>query len=219
MKTKDYVTELLDWEEADDAMKAAISPYLLQVLIETGKDAMQAIGMDPSLYDPFAPAIREFLAERTVKIAKDINDETEKQLRASISQGINEGESSHQIRARIEVIMGIASTMRADLIAVTEVARAQSAADIAAWDQSGLVHGKEWYTALDERRCLFCKDLHGRVIPLEDNYFDKGDIQVVEGKNRKGEATRQTFHHNYDDVPGCPAHPRCRCTLLPIRLK
>lgn len=217
MKTKDYVTELLNWEEADDAMKAAVTPYILQVLIETGKDAMQQIGMEPSIYDPFAPAITEFLRTRTTKIAKDINDETEKQLRASLSEGINAGESTHQIRARVEYIMGIASTTRADLIAVTEVARAQSAADIAAWEQSGVVTAKEWYSALDERRCPWCRDLHGRIIPLGENFFDKGDIQVVERKNRKGETIRQTYHHNYDDVPGCPAHPRCRCVLISVR--
>lgn len=217
LKTKDYVTELLNWEEADDAMKAAIAPALFQVIIETGRDAMQAIGMEPSLYDPFTPAIREYQDLRTSKIAKDVNDETEKQLRASLTEGINAGESTHQIRARIELVMGIASTMRADLIAMTEVARAQSYADIAAWDQSGLVTAKEWYTARDERVCKFCGPMHGRVIDLEENFFNKGDIQVESGKNRKGEKTNFTYHHDYDSVSGAPLHPRCRCTLLPIR--
>jgi hypothetical protein len=147
----------------------------------------------------------------------DVNDETEKQLRASLTAGINAGESTYQIRARVEQILGVASTMRADLITVTEVARAQSYADISAWDQSGNVTGKEWFTARDERVCNFCGPMDGRTIGLEENFYDKGDIQTESGKNRKGVETNFVYHHDYDNVPGAPLHPRCRCTLLPVR--
>lgn len=215
--TRDYVSSLIDWDSADEQMKLALAPGLLDVLIEAGIDAVALLGQPTDTYDPYAEAVQRYHDARTTKIAEDINDTTERQLRATLTEGINAGESTHALAARIEAVMGIASTVRADLITVTEVARAQSAADIFAWTQSGVVEGKEWYTAKDERVCPWCRDMHGKIIGLDENYFDKGDIQVVETTNRKGEEVRRTMHHDYDDVPGCPLHNRCRCTLLPIR--
>lgn len=200
-------------------MADAARPSLLQVIIDTGMDAMQQIGLEPSTYDPYSVAISEYLSNRVLKIATDVNDETEKQLRATLTEGINAGEGAHQLRARIETVMGIAATIRADLIAVTEVARAQSAADVEAWSQSGVVSGKEWYTAQDERVCKWCGPMHQTVIGLTDNYFNQGDVQTESGKNRKGEDATYTYHHDYDDVNGPPLHPRCRCVLLPVRIK
>lgn len=180
---------------------------------------MQAIGMQPSEYDPYSEAITAWFNARTTKVASDVNDETEKQLRATLTEGVNAGESLHQLRARIELVMGLAATLRADLIAVTEVARAQSVADVNAWSQSGVVEGKEWFTAEDEKVCKFCGPMNGRVIGLEETFYSKGDVQVESGKNRKGETTNYTYKHDYDDVPGAPLHPRCRCTLLPVRIR
>ena len=219
LRTKDYVNDLLNWDQADDQMSKAIEPALMQVIIDTGKDAMEVLGMQPSLYDPFATGIRDYLANRTVKIATDVNDETEKQLRATLTEGINASESGFELRARVQAVMGYAATSRADLITQTEVARAQSASDIFAWTQSGVVTGKEWYTAHDELVCPFCGGMDGMIIDLEENFFDKGDIQTEPGTNRKGEETIFTQHHDYDDVPGAPLHPRCRCTLLPVRIR
>lgn len=200
-------------------MQKAIAPYIYTILVETGKDAMEAIGMAPSIYDPFKPAIRRYLEQRTTKIAVDVNDETEKQLRAELTQGINAGESTHQLRARVESVFGTASTQRADLIAQTETTRAQAAADIEAWDQSGVVEAKEWYTAHDERVCPWCNSMNGTVVGLTENYFDKGDSQIVDATNRNGEKRTQRKVHDYDDVIGPPNHPRCRCTLLPVRIR
>ena len=218
-RTKDYVTDLLDWSEYDEAMQKALAPYIYAVLVDAGADAMAVLGMAPSVYDPFTPALRKYQQTRSTKIAKDINDETEKQLRASIIEGINEGEGTYQIRARVESVMGIASTQRADLIAQTEVAKAQSFADIEAWSQSGVVEAKELYTAMDERVCRQCGPLHGTVIPLRDNFFNKGDTQTTTYTNRNGDERSVTFKYDYDDVFGPAIHPRCRCTLLPVRIR
>lgn len=169
---------------------------------------MQEIGLSASQYDPFAPAIQAYFDDRSLKVAKDVNDETSKQLRASLAEGVKDGDSIFQLRARVEAVMGSASTMRADRIARTEVARSQGYADITAWEQSGSVTGKEWFTALDDRVCKFCMSLDGNVYGLRENIFSKGDSLTVEGK---------TQHYNYDDVPHNPLHVSCRCVLLPVK--
>ncbi len=50
-------------DQADAALKRAVEPALLAVIIETGLDAMQAIGMQPSEYDPYSEAITAWFNE------------------------------------------------------------------------------------------------------------------------------------------------------------
>ena len=194
---KDWLRDLLDWVEANQSFAAAIKPIIQTIPINTGRDALQEVDLDPSQFDPFTPALIDYFTGRSFKIAEDVNEETAKQLRASLSQGVAAGESMYELRARVEAVMGSASTMRADRIARTEVSRAQGYADIQAWTQSGVVESKEWFTAEDDRVCPWCLSLDGEVVALEANLFDKGDKMIVGG---------QKLDPSYDDVPVNPLH-------------
>jgi len=48
-------------------------------------------------------------------------------------------------------------------------------ASILGWKETGVVEAQQWWTALDERVSDICSSLHGKKIPLGDNFFDKGD--------------------------------------------
>ncbi|WP_157695364.1 phage minor head protein [Nakamurella panacisegetis] len=205
---KDWLQDLLDWAEAAGSFKTAIQPVVHATLLQAGQDAIQGVGLEASQFDPFTPAIVEYFQNRSIKIAKDVTYETEKQLRAALSQSVVDGKSSYELRGMVENVMGSASTMRADRIARTEVSRSQGYGDIQAWKQSGVVEGKEWFTAEDEHVCPFCDDLDHTIVGLDDNFFDKGDTL---------EAGGQAMAMNYDDVPSCPLHVNCRCVLLPVR--
>lgn len=205
---KSWLNDLLDWAEAAGSFKEAIQPIIHATLIQAGHSATQLVGLEASQFDPFTPAIIGYFQDRSLKIAKDVNDETKKQLRAALSQGVQDGKGTYELRAVVEDVMGSASTMRADRIARTEVSRAQGYGDIQAWTQSGVVSGKEWMTAEDELECDFCSALDGQTWGLDDNIFAKGDSLTV------GD---QTQEYNYDDVPSPPLHVNCRCVLLPVR--
>ncbi|PYE14058.1 SPP1 gp7 family putative phage head morphogenesis protein [Williamsia limnetica] len=205
---KDWLSDVVDWGDLDKEMARVLAPLLLGIVAETGKCAFEQVNLDPSLFNTFNQAIQTYYQLRSSRIAKDVNDETEKQLRAELSQGIQAGETSFELRARVEKVFGAALIYRADRIARTEVTRAQSFADIEGWTQSGVVEGKEWFTAQDERVCKFCRPLNGKVVPLTKNFFSNGD--VFEGDGGK------TINLDYDDVPGAPLHGNCRCVLLPV---
>jgi len=76
--------------------------------------------------------------------------------------------------------------------------------EIEAWEKSGIVTSKIWYTALDERVDPDCAALHGEEIPV------KGVFLGVGGATATGKV------NDYEPVIGAPLHPRCRCTLLPV---
>lgn len=208
---KAWLDDVVDWGPFDEEMARALAPILLGIIGETGQYAVQEVGLDPSLFNAFNQAVQDYYNGRSTKVSKSINDETEKQLRAELSQGIQSGETSYELRARIEKVFGFAATVRADRIARTEVTTAQSFADIEGWDQSGVVEAKEWYTAMDERVCKFCRPMHGQKVGLKKNYFKKGD--VFEGDDGK------TIALDYTDIIGPSLHSNCRCVLLPILIE
>lgn len=80
---------------------------------------------------------------------------------------------------------------RAGMIAVTETATAQTKGSLASYQSQG-TEGKEWQTAGDERVCEICAGAEG-----------DGAIPVG-----------TPFNNGLDGPPG---HPRCRCTVLPVR--
>ena len=211
---KDWLQDLLDWAHAAESFKAAIQPIVHATLMQAGQDAITEVGMESSQFDPFTPAIVEYFQNRGMKIAKDVTDETEKQLRAALSKGVLEGQSTYELRAIVEDVMGSASTIRADRIARYEVTHAQTYGDIQAWSQSGLVEGKQWMTAEDEKVCPGCKSMDGKIIGLSENYFDQGDELVID---RPGRSTPYRLSLDYESIPGPGLHNGCRCVLLPVR--
>lgn len=210
---KDWLSDLLDWAQAAESFSQAIQPTVHAVLLQAGQDATQSLGLMPNVFDPFTPAIANYFKIRSTKVAKDVTDETEKQLRAALSQGVADGKGSFELRAIVEDVMGSASTVRADRIASYEVTHAQSYADIQAWTQSGVVAEKEWYTAHDERVCPGCRSMDGKTEKLTDNFMDQGSAITVE---REGK-TPYKLKLDYEDILGCPLHNMCRCVLLPVR--
>lgn len=73
-----------------------------------------------------------------------------------------------------------------------------------AWEQTDVVWYKEWWTAVDERTCTMCNELHGRKISLWDDFFKKWDKDNWWNKI------------DYEDIKWPARHTNCRCDLVPI---
>lgn len=203
---RDYLAALLLWSTYSDMMRKALAPILYALLIETGKDAMGQVNLDPSMFNTTALPILNYSQQQAQRIADDVDAETEKQLRASVGQGVDNNESDDELRARIELIFGAALTYRAARIAKTETTRAQGFADIEAWKQSGVVTGKEW-TVQSGNPCKYCDSMDGVIVSLDQNYFSLGDVLTVDG---------QSLNIDYDNIASPPVHVNCQCILLPI---
>ena len=167
--------------------------------------------MGVSGFDYEDPIVTEFLTQRNRKVSKGIDDETDKQLRTSLAEGLAAGESIEELTARVETIYGAAASFRAERIARTETIRANNFASEEAWRQSGVVEAKEWFTAKDERVCEFCGPMNGRIVKLGERYFEQG--AEFEGSN--GGKLKLEF----EAIETPPLHGNCRCTLLPVLIE
>lgn len=202
-----------------DELSKALKPLYFNIITSTGYSAMAELafnGANVPTFDPYRATIQKWFNDKANKVGGDVNAETEKQLRLTLADGIAANETNYELRARIENVLGYASTSRADNIARTESARAQTYADIQAWQQSGVVEYKRWYTARDERVCRYCSYMDGTIEKVGINFFNKGDSLDVDYTGANGQPRTSTLNFDYDGVKGAPLHGSCRCVLIPI---
>jgi SPP1 gp7 family putative phage head morphogenesis protein len=139
------------------------------------------------------------LRSRENRAAATITDTTFAQIRDTLAEGIEDGDSTAQLTARVQHVFDVARS-RAELIARTESIGAlnEAAYLYAASLQSGAVASKEWLAHHDERTRPTHRKADGQKVPLHAP-FHVG-------------ASRMMF-------PGDPTAPpdevcNCRCSLL-----
>lgn len=208
---KDWSDDILDWEAYTNDFRDDLKQIFKMIIAEIGMDAFNALIADGG-FDPYTEAIKNFVDSETYRASLEINTESQKQIKATLAQGMRNGETVQQLTARVLEVFGNASSSRAFTIAQTECALVMNKADEEAWEQTGVVEAKEWFTAEDEQVCGFCSDMNGKVIALSDNFYEKGDqIGFLDSKGNE-----HFMKLDYRDIGEPPIHPNCRCVLLPV---
>ena len=210
VKRKDWASDMVDWEEYTNEFTAELEKIFAIIIDEIGTEAFNALVEGE--FNPYTQTIQNFIKTNSLQVAKEINTETEKQIRATLAQGMRENETIQELTARIMHVFGTASTYRAFMIARTDAAMAENYSDVVAWEQTGVVESKQWFTAEDEHVCGFCHEMDGVTITLKQSFFDKGDVMMFEDKNGKPHEMMLDFR----TIGEPPLHPNCRCVLLPI---
>lgn len=220
--TKAPTDPLFDMDSEVDRLAELWAPLLRDEINEAGQAAILTVSAQS--FDPTDPNVIGFIAGRALKVSKAVNEETDKQLRAELADGLNQGESILELQARIERVYGAAAGYRAERIARTETIRAETFSSIEAWRQSDQVEGKEWYTAADERVCSFCGPMNGKTVGLTKSYYKKGSSMTtpqLDGNgnpviDEEGNEVMVTIKFDFESIDGPPLHANCRCVLLPV---
>lgn len=181
-----------------------LMPLMLALTEKEAEAAMAYLGTEVD--QVITPNLRKFIEANAKLLAGEITDVTTKRVRAEVAAGLEAGEAIDDIKERILNSTAF-SKARSENIARTETIRAQGKAQIEVWKESGVVEGKLWYTAVDERVCPYCDPMNGKTIGISDSFFKKGDVQTG---NDGG-----TLNLDYEDVGSPPLHPQCRCVLIP----
>lgn len=109
----------------------------------------------------------EWIATRSLKLAKLVNGTTYEELRAALAEGYQEGESAQQLTKRIRDYYRNGYERRAKLVARTEVIAASNEGALQGYESEG-IQKAEFYAALDERTCDECMAYHGELRPIEE---------------------------------------------------
>lgn len=168
--------------------------FLKDIAIEFGEEALALLGISGFKTTKF---VREAVKSQTKLFSREVNETTLEKLQKQIQEAQDKGEDIGKVKDRIMTIFNSATRARAKMIARTEIAKSSNFGTLEGYKQSGVVKGKEWFTAEDERVEDICKGLHHTKVYQLDGKFKNAD---------------QLF----GNVSAPPAHVGCRCILLPI---
>ena len=196
-KAKDAVDHLdINWRPLADS----VEHHLQAVAVYGGHEA--SVGLGIADREAFGAGMRvaaeEWASDRAAELvgmkrqgdflipnpnAKwAITDSTRDQLQAYVTSAIADGDSTDQLAARIANAFAF-SDERADMIARTEIARADTQGALIGWRKSNVVIGKSWLAG-GPRVCIVC---------LEHEADGPVNLDYVWG----------------DGVTGPPDHPHC----------
>lgn len=175
------------------------TPIYERIVDDAGTAALNdvATGVDFNLLDP---NVVRFMEQRSQRFAQRVNDTTWDTLKASLTQGIKDGESIADLEVRINNIMDLRVNQSSEAIARTEVISASNGGALEGWRQSDVVKRKQWLATLgDDRTRETHVEAHGQEVALDD------DFEVGDGS---GPAPGQIGLAE-EDI-------QCRCTMLAV---
>lgn len=185
---------LFDLASENEKWQQEMEPLLRDVIKTQGQDTLNFLGLAQD-FDSTQKRVIAYLKDDAGDLIKNINEYTLQRLRKTLAEGVREEEGVDDLKNRVSDVFESATGSRAEKIARTEVLRASNFATDEAYTQSQVVKGKEWLTALDERVCPICQPLDAKTATKDGN-----------------------FSTTAGDVPYPPAHPNCRCTIIPVIL-
>lgn len=187
----------IDWTEQDEKLKDRAKQYILLGLkegVNFGKAMLNRKDAKDFNDDALNAKIINYLIMRADKITM-INDTIKNQIKNSLAEGIQAGETILQLSDRVRDIYNMAAA-RSLLIARTETTGAVNGGSSLYYESAG-VKKKEWLTARDNAVRHSHRTLDGQKVGLNDDFSN--------GLAFPG------------DMKGPPEETcNCRCTLIPV---
>ena len=185
---------LLDVRKETKKFATLLVPIMFDTIKEEGQHAIEEVDKELE-YDAESAEAAKFLRQKPLLDFTSVNKTTNKLIKAEIVAGIDEGEGVDKIARRISRVFSDADRKRSLLIARTETQKAVNFATVDAYRQSGVVSGKKWLTAFDERTC-FLKNTKVMTRSGEKNIQDIKVGELV--KTPKGyQKVLKTFQRDY----------------------
>jgi len=206
------------WEGMDELVLAAILAG-----IAGGGSLLPPGGTDLLNDNIINSIIIAFLHQYRLQDIPGINATTRTQVINSISTWLRSGDDLSALETALASIFG---NSRAAMIAATEITRLFAIGNEIIWNASGVVSGKKWVTARDERVCPICGPLDGLITELNASFPLGIDIVADSPQMRKllGEKFSEELSQrrassllgSVGTIQRPPAHQRCRCWEQPV---
>ncbi len=184
------------WEKVISELNGSLLPFLSEIYMQQAETVLGElpVAVDWAVVNQQAAS---WAKQHAYDLISGLTENTRNVVRESISSFFEQ----QMTRGDLETMIGRAfGPVRAEMIAVTEVTRAASAAEIAMGESlanEGIQMIATWYTRNDELTCPICEPLNNKKA---DGYTGK----------------RKPYWNNPltgGRIEGPPAHPRCRCSI------
>lgn len=179
----------------------ALGSVVWNAVLVLGTDELGRLGLQGT-FDINRPDVQAAVRGILEQVAQKANDTTWTDLVELFREAEEAGEGIVQIQERLSAYFGDRkSDYQTERIARTTMTGASNAGIFEAWNQSGIVTGKEWESALQPGRTRDAHaEAHGQIVGLNE-YFTVGGEQLM--------------------FPGDPAGSpeniiNCLCTMLEV---
>ncbi len=203
------------WVNEEIALWAEFEPLVSRALLagaKGGSALLPAEALPLVDMDRFNQAALRYLREYRLSTVKNIGDTSRDRAIEAINDWMQSGEHLDKLTDRLQKLVYPPS--RAEAIAVTEVTRVMAEGNMQLWESAGVVTGKQWLTAFDERVCPICGPMHGTIVELENNWNFTPEMRANSPTLDKA---LNSIKQSSFRAP--PAHVNCRCYLQPVILE
>lgn len=192
------VDEPFDRETWIRSFKVTMRPIVANIISEQAQLAADEVGYTLA-FDVQDPNVIRAMERQLQRFAEEVNDTTWDALKASLAEGIDAGEGIGQLAERVDAIMVDRIRSSKETIARTEVTASSTIGTQESWRQSGVVTGKEWLAALDDRTRKTHVEAHGQVVGLDEDFH-------VGGATGPGPGMMSSAKESVN----------CRCSMVPV---
>ena len=202
------------WELEDILLAEALLPLVQDALLAGAAGGIELLTPELAAmvdFDLLTDTILRRVSSFRIEVLEPMNRTTRKAIQKDISDWITSGENFAVFKkAFIKTLDTVVlSATRAEMIAITEITRLFAEGNVMAWKSTGLVSGKQWMTAEDDLVCSICRPLSGKIVEVDSDFEllpGEMDEALLKQASKGAGFTWQTP----------PAHPRCRCFLIPF---
>lgn len=164
------VDGLWDRDYWERVFRTEMYAVIMYMVADIGNAALEDLGLSLA-FDSSSNQAVDFLRNRAQRFAQQVNETTWERLKRSLIDGIRDGEGIPELADRVNTEMGDRIRSSRETIARTEVIGASNGGTLEAWRQSGVVRGKTWLAALDERTRDSHVRAHGQTVALNENFM------------------------------------------------
>jgi HK97 family phage portal protein len=194
-----------------DSLASTMLDQITGTVLIGAQNGLERIGREVNPEDDAFSVIPtnaiDYYSERMPKLAGDIGNTLAEQVRGRIVSALEQGSTIEQIKSDLLAEVPDITDARAEAIARTETSDALNNGERLAWQQAGI---QEVQWELAGGPCPICEAVAAKFNkphPIGTPFFKLGEsISTASGP----------FTFDYKEVQAPPAHPNCRCTLIPI---
>ncbi len=213
-RTEEYLDKLFNYVVVDDVkdvlvdmskdfeteLQLAYAKQNRQLVIASARLTSKDIGFKFN-FNKFDQHTRDYLSDKSIKWAKQVQETTEKSIKQILVKGFEEGLGSYEVADLIQADTNF-SYRRSEAIARTEIISSCNYADNAMYSIDDNIIGKTWSATGDGRTRGSHSSANGQKVK-KDKPFIVGGSKLM---------------HPGDNSLGAPAHEviNCRCTTFAI---
>lgn len=189
------------------AAKGDFLPLLRKVVAGAADLAARELAAGKPDFSIPADKVDAFVDEYTYRFAEKISATSVERVR-QVLQEAQSGELT---------VNGVAKALRSEfrdwdqsrsvMVARTETIRAANEGARMTYEEAG-IEEMEWLAADDA--CPICLTLNGRKVRVAEGFLKMGETLALDDEEDG------TFTPSYEAVTAPPAHPHCRCTIVPV---